>query len=141
MIVTHANESQRQMPTFDLDALNQRFEGAHPRDVLAWCIENIPTGLIQVSAFNIDDLVITDLFYRELKPAQPIPVLFLETLHHFPETLEFVAQAEQTYDLNLKVYQTTQADPQKDFAALYGKAFWHTDVHKFHYVIKIEPLQ
>ena len=141
MIITQSDESQRQMPAFDLDALNQRFEGTHPKDVLAWCIENIPTGLMQVSAFNIDDMVITDLLYRELKPAQPIPILFLETLHHFPKTLEFVDRAKQTYGLNLKIYKTTKADSREDFAAFYGKELWNTDINKFHYVTKLEPLK
>jgi len=54
--------------------------------ILAWCVEHIP-GLVQTSAFNVDDIVITDILYRDLKPATPVPVIFLDTLHHFPQTL------------------------------------------------------
>jgi phosphoadenosine phosphosulfate reductase len=57
-----------------------------------------PTGLVQTSAFNVDDLVITDILYRDLKPAKPVPVVFLETLHHFPQTLELVAKAKEVYN-------------------------------------------
>ena len=127
--------------SFDLDALNQQFETAHPSEILAWSVANIPTGLVQTSAFNVDDLVITDILYRQLKPAQPTPVIFLDTLYHFPQTLELVAKAKELYNLNLQVYKMPDIDSREAFAAHYGEALWDTDIQKFHHVTKIEPLQ
>ncbi|HIK56322.1 MAG TPA: phosphoadenosine phosphosulfate reductase [Synechococcales cyanobacterium M55_K2018_004] len=127
--------------TFDLDALNQQFETAHPREILAWAVENIPSGLVQTSAFNVDDVLITDLLYRELKPAQPVPVLFLDTLHHFPQTLELVDKVKGIYNLNLQVYKIQDVNTREEFAAKYGAALWDTDIVKFHDLTKIEPLQ
>jgi phosphoadenosine phosphosulfate reductase len=124
--------------TFDLDELNQRFDTAHPKDILAWSVENIPTGLVQTSAFNVDDLVITDILYRQL---QPVPVMFLNTLYHFPQTLELVAKAKDLYALNLQVYKVPDIDTREEFAAQFGEALWDTDIQKFHHVTKIEPLQ
>jgi len=102
---------------------------------------NIPEGLVQTSAFSVDDMLITDLFYRELQPANPVPVLFLDTLHHFPQTLELVAQTKELYHLNLKVYKIKGVSSRKAFAKKYGKALWNTDVVKFHQLTKVEPLQ
>ncbi|HEY9642779.1 MAG TPA: phosphoadenosine phosphosulfate reductase [Coleofasciculaceae cyanobacterium] len=127
--------------TFDLDELNQRFDTAHPKDILAWSVENIPTGLVQTSAFNVDDLVITDILYRQLQPAQPVPVMFLDTLYHFPQTLELVAKAKDLYALNLQVYKVPDLNTREEFAAQFGEALWDTDIQKFHHVTKIEPLQ
>ncbi|WP_071515229.1 phosphoadenosine phosphosulfate reductase [Geitlerinema sp. PCC 9228] len=127
-------------PGFDLDELNQRFENAHPREILAWCVENIPTGLVQTSAFNIDDMVITDLLYRKLSPQNPVPVIFLDTLHHFPETLELVERAKEQYNLNLQVYKTPDVNNREEFAAKHGEALWEKDVQQFHHLTKIEPL-
>ncbi len=129
-----------QAPSFDLDELNQRFENAHPREILAWCVENIPAGLVQTSAFNIDDMVITDLLYRELSTENPVPVIFLDTLHHFPETLELVERAKKQYNLNLQVYKTPDVNSREEFAAKHGEALWETDVQQFHHLTKIEPL-
>lgn len=127
---------------FDLTELNQRFEVAHPREILSWCIENIPVGqLVQSSGFNINGMVVMDILYRELKPAPPVPVLFLDTLHHFPETLELVQKAAKTYNLDLKVYKVPDVDSRKAFAARYGVALWHQDIEKFHYLTKKEPLE
>ena len=139
--MTQLTESSVQPPSFDLDDLNQRFNTAHPREILAWCVENIPTGFVQTSAFNIDDMVITDILYRDLKPATPVPVMFLETLHHFPQTLELVAKAKDLYNLDLKTYKIPDVDSREAFAAQYGDALWDTDIQQFHHLTKIEPLQ
>lgn len=125
--------------TADLEELNRKFETAHPKDILAWSAENVPTGLVQTSAFNVDDLVITHILYSELK--HPAPVIFLDTLHHFPQTLELVARAKEIYNLNLQVYKTPDVDSREAFAAKYGEALWDKDITKFHHVTKIEPLQ
>ncbi|NET35496.1 MAG: phosphoadenosine phosphosulfate reductase [Cyanothece sp. SIO1E1] len=137
-------ESPIQVPTlqpltFDLNQLNQTFEDAHPRDILAWCVEHIPTGLVQTSAFGI--LAITDILYQDLQPTTPIPVLFLDTLHHFPETLAFVQQTTAFYQLDLRIYSTLDVNSREAFAAQYGQALWQKDIEQFHYLTKIEPLQ
>ncbi len=127
--------------TANLEELNQRFETAHPKDILAWCVEQIPQGLIQTSAFSVDGTVITDWLYRHLHPVQPIPVVFLDTLHHFPETLELVHQIKGFYSLDLHIYKTLQANSREEFADRFGPDLWNTDIEKFHTLTKIEPLQ
>lgn len=139
--MVYTPEAQVTTTSFDLDELNQRFETAQPREILAWCVKNIPTGLVQTSAFNIDDMVLTDILYRDLKPTTPTPVMFLDTLHHFPQTLELVEKAKKVYDLDLRTYTTPDVNTREAFADLYGDALWDTDIQKFHYVTKIEPLQ
>ncbi len=134
-------EKPIQIDSLDLDELNQRFENAHPSEILAWSVENITTGLVQTSAFNVDDVLITDILYRELKPVKPVPVMFLDTLHHFRETLELVEKATKHYNLDLRTYKVPNIDTREAFAEAFGDALWDTDIQKFHYVTKIEPLQ
>jgi len=125
----------------DLDELNRRFETAHPAEILSWCTTNLITGLVQTSAFNVDDILITDILYRQLQPNPPVPVLFLDTLYHFPQTLELVEKAQKLYNLNLQVYKTPDVSTRAEFAAKYGDALWEHDIAQFHHVTKIEPLQ
>ncbi|OPH11352.1 phosphoadenosine phosphosulfate reductase [Cylindrospermopsis raciborskii] len=124
---------------FDLDSLNEQFETATPTEILAWSVENIPTGLVQTSAFNVDDLIITHILYEVLD--HPTPVIFLDTLHHFEQTLDLVAKAKTVHGLNLKTYTVPGVYSREEFAAKYGEALWDTDISKFHQVTKIEPLQ
>ena len=139
--MSFSTKSPIQTTNFNFDELNQRFDTADPKEILAWCVEHIPTGLVQASAFNADDIVITDILYRDLKPATPVPVIFLDTLHHFPQTLELVAKAKELYNLNLQTYKILEVDTREAFAAQYGEALWDKDIAQFHHLTKIEPLQ
>jgi phosphoadenosine phosphosulfate reductase len=131
--------STSQTANFDLEQLNQEFETAHPREILAWSVKNVPNGLVQTSAFNADDMVITDILYRELK--HPVPVIFLDTLHHFPQTLELVTKAKELYNLDLRIYKTPDVETREAFAVKYGENLWEKDITQFHQITKIEPLQ
>lgn len=127
----------------NLEKLNRQFGKAYPKEILAWCGANLPTtGLVQTSAFfNIDDMVIADLLYRELKPALRIPILFLDTLHHFQETLDFVSYARELYKLNLQTYKPLNAKTSKTFAVKYGAQLWEKEPQKYYYLTKVEPLE
>ena len=125
----------------DLELLNQKFEKANPKRILAWCASNLPTGLVQVSSFNIDDLVITDLLYREFRNIEAVPVIFVDSLHHFPETLSLVATARAIYNLNLKIYRIANIKSCQAFAAKYGQELWKKDLDKFNQLTKVKPLE
>jgi len=125
----------------DLNYLNRKFEKSDPQKILAWCVANLPHPLVQVSNFNIDDLVITDILYSRLKTVDPQPVLFINTLHHFPETLQFVAYTQAFYNLNLKVYGVLGANSEENFAAKYGKNLWNTDLKKYQFLTQIDPIE
>lgn len=123
----------------DLAEINCRFDSASPQEILAWCLEALPEGLVQTSAFSL--LSVTHMLYRELRPHPAVPVIFLDTLHHFPETLETVARAKAFYGLDLRVYQAEGVTSREAFAARYGDRLWAQDVNQFHYLTKVEPLQ
>ncbi len=125
----------------DLNYLNYKFTNAEPKKILDWCVSNIPTGLVQVSNFNIDDLLITDLLYRELSPNQKIPVIFVNSLHHYRETIELTQQAQEIYNLDLKVAQIAQVNSREAFAAKYGEALWVRDRQKYQFLTKTAPLK
>ncbi|NJN85306.1 MAG: phosphoadenosine phosphosulfate reductase [Leptolyngbyaceae cyanobacterium SL_7_1] len=138
---TLSTESVIRVADLDLTELNQRFNTAHPQEILAWCVANIPQGLVQTSAFNIDDLIITDILYRQVNAVTAVPVLFLDTLYHFPQTLELVAKVKERYTLDLRTYKIPEINTREAFVAQYGDALWERDIKQFHHLTKIEPLQ
>lgn len=123
----------------NLERLNEEFETATPQEIMEWAIAAFPTGLVQTSSFSL--LVTVDMLYRELQPQPPVPVLFLDTLHHFKETLETVDRARLRYNLDLHIYQAEGVDSRAAFAERYGDELWHRDVDRFHYLTKVEPLK
>ena len=121
----------------DLDLLNRQFEQATPQEILAWCICHIPQGLVQTTSFSL--LAVTHMLYEEL--SHPVPVIFLDTLHLFPETLTTADKAKAIYDLDLHVYRAVGADSQEAFAKRYGERLWERDIDRFYELTKVEPLQ
>lgn len=121
----------------DLDALNQQFAHSTPQEILAWATRSIPDGLVQTASFSL--LTVTHMLYAELR--HPIPVIFLDTLHLFPETLETVRLAQKKYGLDLHTYQVPEVKNREAFAEKYGSQLWATDVERFYELTKVEPLQ
>ena len=68
-----------------------------PREVIADALARAKNPCI-TSSFQAECVVMTDMI-RELRP--DIPVLFLDTFHHFPQTLEYRDQMTEQYGLNL----------------------------------------
>ena len=134
---SQANQLICNISTLDLKTLNQRFDQASPQEILAWCIRNIPQGLVQTTSFSL--LPITHMLYKEL--SHPVPVIFLDTLHLFPETLETARNAKAQYNLDLHTYRAVGADSETAFAARYGEKLWEKDIERFYELTKVEPLQ
>jgi phosphoadenosine phosphosulfate reductase len=65
------------------------------------------TAPVTTSSFQSECVVLTDLL-RQLRP--DIPVLFLETFHHFPQTLQYRDEMTTRYGLNL--VNLRAAEPQ-----------------------------
>ncbi|MGD1948165.1 MAG: phosphoadenosine phosphosulfate reductase [Leptolyngbyaceae cyanobacterium] len=118
----------------DLVELNRRFETSTPQEILAWAVATVP-NLAQMTSFSM--LAITHMLYQELKAE--IPVIFLDTLHLFPETLETARRATETYKLKLYTYRA--AASREEFIANYGDRLWEKDVDRFHYLTKIQPME
>lgn len=121
----------------DLDQLNFQFAEATPQDVLTWCVRHIPEGLVQTTSFSL--LAVTHMLYSEL--SHPVPIIFLDTLHLFPETLETAQKAKSIYNLDLHTYRVLGADSAESFATRYGHQLWAEDVDRFYALTKVEPLQ
>ncbi|MEM8504678.1 MAG: phosphoadenosine phosphosulfate reductase [Cyanobacteria bacterium P01_D01_bin.1] len=132
-----ATELGRLVQQLDLDSLNRSFAKATPQEILAWCVAHIPQGLVQTTSFSF--LAISHMLYEELE--HPVPVVFLDTLHLFDETLITAHEAQAHYQLDLHTYTAVGANSQESFAARYGEKLWERDIDRFYELTKVEPLQ
>ena len=82
----------------ELDALAGELEHAPAGKVVAWAVERYAGRVTLACSFQ--DCVVVDIAVA-VEPG--IEVLFLDTGFHFPETLAFVEQVRERYDLNLRV--------------------------------------
>lgn len=110
---------------------------AHPYTILQWASETIDRLAIATS-FQASGLVLLHLL-KDLRP--DIPVLFLNTGFHFPETLAFRDRIVDEW--NLKLVELTGAhgaNPQLQ-AAQYGEELFLRDPDKCCFINKVAPLQ
>ena len=100
-----------------------------------------------VNTVGVDQIVVTTSFgpagminlHLVSEIAPQVPVIFVDTLYHFDETLELADIARRRYDLDLRVYRA--ADSREDFEQMYGERLWEHDLEKFHDLTKVKPMQ
>lgn len=99
--------------------------GARARELLGERLGTLAasegTKICVTSSFQAEDVVVVDMV-RAILPR--VPVLFLETGYHFPETLEYRDRVSAAWDLNLKNIEPEQsvAGQEEQFGILHQSA-------------------
>lgn len=75
----------------------KELDAAPPAEVLAWAFENIRPVAVACS-FQLGGLCLVHMARRLVRP---VPVIFLQTGFHFPETIEFRDRVVADWDLQL----------------------------------------
>ena len=65
--------------------------------------------------------------------------IFIDTLYHFPETLELAQTVSDTYLATLHTYRPPGVSTTAEFEAKYGERLWETDEGAYDYLVKVEP--
>ena len=89
----------------ELAELNRTFESAPASKVVRWAVDRFSPRLSLLSSMT--DAVLIDLAVN-VEPS--IEVVFIDTGHHFPETLETVELVRRRYGLDLRII-TVGPDP------------------------------
>lgn len=125
-----------------LKFLNQQLAQLEPQDVLKWCMTSLPT-LYQTSAFGLTGLAIMDMVSKIDFPLKPsIELIFIDTLYHFPQTLDLVERVKQRYpSLQIHTYRPDGCETTQDFEEKHGERLWEANEELYDYVAKVEPAQ
>ncbi|PLB39263.1 phosphoadenylyl-sulfate reductase (thioredoxin) [Aspergillus candidus] len=125
-----------------LQFLNRQLQFLEPQDVLRWCVTSLP-HLFQTTAFGLTGLVTLDMLSKLNVPRpQMVDLVFLDTLHHFRETLDLVDRVRAKYPLvNVHIYKPQGVESEEEFATKYGGRLWETDDQFYDWVAKVEPAQ
>ena len=121
----------------DLETINVYLSSSSlsPQDILKWAIEYLP-GLYQTTAFGLTGLVAIDMLSKIT--SSPPPLIFIDTLYHFPETYELVEEVKNKYrQVPLYVYKCNDCSSTKDFEEKYGLKFWETNEDTYDFLVKV----
>ena len=120
----------------ELAALNERFEQADPREIVAWAVETFGDGLSVGASFGGASGMAILHMAAQLKPN--VHVFVLDTDYLFEETHETMRKAVPAIGLqNLNVYKSKLTHEEQ--ASQYGSALWMRDPDACCELRKVEP--
>lgn len=125
-----------------LKFLNSQLQKLEPHDILQWCITSLP-GLYQTTAFGLTGLAALDMLSKLSGLIKPnVDLIFLDTLHHFDETLALVERVRRRYSgVNTHIYKPADCETAEDFSTKHGERLWEKNEELYDYVAKVEPAQ
>jgi phosphoadenosine phosphosulfate reductase len=118
--------------------LNERLASLSVDELLRWCALTLP-NLAQVTSFGPSGMVIMERMHAL---GIRVPVIFLDTLHHFDETLAHAESASARFDLDVRVYRCRYAHTQQQFVERFKEdCMYERDVELYDWLVKVEPLE
>lgn len=119
-----------------IDRLNAQFDGAAPETIIAWAADRFMPRLAATSSFQTQSVALLHLISR-VRP--DLPVIFLDTGYHFPETLAYRDRLVAQLGLTLRIARPA-ASPAET-ARRHGDALYRRDPDLCCYINKVEPMQ
>ncbi|KAJ9059047.1 3'-phosphoadenylsulfate reductase [Entomophthora muscae] len=122
--------------------LNERLTRLAPPKIIEWALTTLP-GLYQTTAFGLTGLVITHMISEllEASGSDGVPLIFIDTLHHFPETLELVNRVRARYGVEIHTFRPSGTETKEEFVHTHGEKLWERDESAYDYLVKVEPAQ
>ncbi|SCU98133.1 LADA_0H10792g1_1 [Lachancea dasiensis] len=125
--IDHWNAALSQMPS--------------PQDILKWAITTFP-HLFQTTAFGLTGLATIDMLSK-IQEDHITPLIFIDTLHHFPQSLELLRKVEDRYytphNQSIHIFKPEGLQSEAEFAAKHGDFLWERDDNQYDYLVKAEP--
>ena len=84
---------------------------------------------------------------QEREETHLVPLIFLDTLYHFPQTLALAQEASERYLADLHTFRPADAegkefpeDGAKEFERVWGEKLWaKDDGGEYDYLVKVRP--
>lgn len=92
----------------DLEKINEELEKKNPPDIIAWAVEAFMPKLVMTSSFGPESGALLHMISR-VNP--DVPIFFLETGFHFPETIQY--KEDLVRQFGLKQVIDLKADPER----------------------------
>lgn len=120
---------------------NQALSQLEPQEILKWSLATFP-HLFQTTAFGLTGLATIDMLSK-LGADALVPLITIDTLHLFPQTVTLRGNVEDKYyrphGKTIHVYKPIGCETEQQFADKYGEFLWETDDDKYDYLVKVEP--
>lgn len=125
-------------PPLDLNLpdLNERFERLSAPEILRWAWETFGAQVAASSSFQTQSVPLLHLIAQN---CPDMPVIFLDTEFHFPETLQFRNELQERFNLNIMNMRPVIG--RGELETRYGVSLPQHDPDLCCYIHKVEPMQ
>lgn len=89
-----------------------------------------------MTAFGLTGLAATDMLAK--LTSHPPPLIFIDTLYHFPETLALMSEVERRYNSQLHIFKPDGLDTVQDFETRHGQRLWDVADEVYDYLVKVK---
>ncbi len=120
----------------DLQELNVRLEGRTPDEILRWATDTFAPDVILTCSFQHDGVVLAHML---MTIAPWVPIVFLNTGFHFPETLAYRDEIVERFGLKLR--EISPSMPRDQFAQEHGLDLYRRNPDLCCRINKVEPLR
>ena len=120
----------------DIASLNERFECASTEEILRWAWETLAPDVAASSSFQTQSVPLLHIISQV---CPEMPVIFIDTGFHFPETLTFRDKLQAQFNLNILTVRPTMT--QSELLQQYGEALYRHDPDLCCYINKVSPMQ
>lgn len=120
----------------EIHDLAARFETASLKETLKWAFANFAPRIAMTSSFGAEGVVLID---HLAKLDLQLPVIYLDTGFHFPETHTLTDRLQERYKLEIRAQEpgiSIEAQDEK-----YGEKLYKTDPDTCCRLRKVEPLK
>jgi len=117
----------------NIAALNRHFEQASPPEILSWAWQTFAPAIAATSSFQSQSIPLLHLISLH---TPDLPILFIDTGYHFPETLAFVDQLASRSQLTIRRLRPTSDGHPQSRTLLY-----QTNPDLCCHINKVEPLK
>ncbi|KAK0531772.1 3'-phosphoadenylsulfate reductase [Tilletia horrida] len=141
---SHDKQQQQQIAAVQarLYKINTMLQDAEPEEIIEWAIDNLP-GLYQTTAFGLTGCVTLDqiaaISRRRGAPTHLVPLIFIDTLYHFPQTIDLAHRAAAHYNAPIHIFKPDGCQDPAQFEQRYGRELWVRDEASYDYLVKVEP--
>ena len=123
-------------PEIDLSGANARLEASSPQDILRWASSMFQPEVILTCSFQHDGVVLAHML-RGIAPW--VPVVFIDTGFHFEETLTYLEEIRERFDLPIQIAGPSM--PREEFAWKHGLDLYDQNPDLCCSINKVEPLR
>lgn len=120
------------------DDFHENFDKKSAQERIQWAIQKFPRKAILTTSFGAQSSALLHLA-AQIQP--DLPVLFIDTGYHFPETISFAEELTKRLKLNLHTYRPilSPAEIESRYGQIWEKG--PEGLEQFHEIIRVEPLR